>query len=68
MLVLSRRLGEEIVIDRNIHVTVIAVNGDRVRLGVDAPPSIVVDRKEIHDRRPKRTQGNTTRIDKVADN
>jgi carbon storage regulator len=51
MLVLTRRVGEEIVIARNIRVTVVAVKGNKVRLGVDAPKSICVDRQEIHERR-----------------
>ena len=51
MLVLTRPVGEEIVIDGNIRVTVVSVKGEKVRLGITAPPSITVDRKEIHDRR-----------------
>ena len=51
MLVLSRRLGEEVVIDGNIRVTVVAVKGDRVRLGITAPPEVPVDRQEVRDRR-----------------
>ena len=51
MLVLTRRIGEEIVIDGNIRVTVIAVKGEKVRLGITAPPSISVDREEVHARR-----------------
>jgi carbon storage regulator len=51
MLVLTRRPGEEIVIDGNIRLTVVSIKGDRVRLGIEAPPSVVVDRQEIHDRR-----------------
>ena len=51
MLVLTRRVGEEIVINGNIHVMVVAVKGDKVRLGISAPPSVTVDRKEVHDRR-----------------
>ena len=51
MLVLTRRVGEEIVIDGNIRVTVVAVKGDKVRLGIIAPPSVAVDRKEVHERR-----------------
>lgn len=51
MLVLTRRIGEEIVIDGNIRVVVTAVFGDKVRLGIIAPPSVPVDRKEVHDRR-----------------
>ena len=51
MLVLTRKVGEEIIIDGNIHVVVVAVKGDKVRIGISAPPSITVDRKEVHDRR-----------------
>ena len=51
MLVLSRRIGEEIVINDNIRVTVVAVKGDRVRLGIVAPRDVTVDRSEVHERR-----------------
>jgi len=51
MLVLTRRPGEEIVIDGYIRLTVVSVKGDRIRLGIEAPPSVVVDRQEIHERR-----------------
>jgi carbon storage regulator len=51
MLVLTRRVGEEIVIDGNIRVIVTAVKGDKVRLGISAPRSVPVDRKEVHERR-----------------
>ena len=51
MLVLSRRLGETIVIEGGIEVMVVAVQGDRVRLGITAPPSVRVDRQEVHERR-----------------
>jgi carbon storage regulator len=48
MLVLTRRIGESIVIDGAIRVTVVAVTGGRVRLGVMAPASIRIDRAEVH--------------------
>ena len=51
MLVLSRRIGEEIIINDNIRVTVVAVKGDRVRLGIVAPREVTVDRSEVHERR-----------------
>lgn len=51
MLVLTRRPGEEIVIGGNIRITVVSVKGDRIRIGIEAPPSVVVDRQEIHERR-----------------
>ncbi len=51
MLVLTRRIGEQIVIGDEITVTVMAIQGDKVRLGISAPPSVRVDRSEIHERR-----------------
>lgn len=51
MLVLSRKLAETIIIDGNIHITVVALKGDRVRLGIAAPADVRVDRAEIHERR-----------------
>jgi carbon storage regulator len=51
MLVLSRKVGEEIIIDHHIHMTVVAVKGDRVRIGISAPKEVVVDRQEVHEKR-----------------
>jgi carbon storage regulator len=51
MLVLSRREGEEIVIAGNIRVVVVSSEGGRIRLGISAPPSVSVNRKEVEDRR-----------------
>jgi carbon storage regulator len=51
MLVLTRRVGEEIVIDGNIRVTVAAIQSGRVRIGVTAPRHVRVDRHEINSRR-----------------
>ncbi|HEY7153120.1 MAG TPA: carbon storage regulator [Gemmataceae bacterium] len=51
MLVLTRRIGEKIVIDGVISVTVVAIRGDKARLGINAPPSVRVDRSEVHERR-----------------
>lgn len=54
MLVLTRKPQQQIVIDHHgqkIVVTVVAVDGNKVRLGVDAPKSVRIDRLEIHDKR-----------------
>jgi carbon storage regulator len=51
MLVLTRKVGEEIVIDGNIRVTVLEVKGGKIRLGITAPPHIPVDREEVHQKR-----------------
>lgn len=47
MLVLCRKLGEKIHIGENIVVTVCEIDGNRVRLGVDAPRDIAIYRQEI---------------------
>ena len=51
MLALTRRVGEEIVIDGNIRVIVTAVHGDKVRLAFHAPESVTIDRREVHEQR-----------------
>jgi len=51
MLVLTRHAGEQIVIAGEIVVTVVAVEGSKVRIGVEAPKSVRIDRKEVHSRR-----------------
>lgn len=48
MLVLSRKLGESIIIGDGIRVTVVRIAGDKVRIGVEAPPDVRVDREEVH--------------------
>ena len=49
MLVLSRKTNESIVIDGNVTVSVLRVDNDNVRIGIDAPLSIPVLRKEIYE-------------------
>ena len=49
MLILSRKSGESIVIAGNIRVKVMRVEGDVVKIGVDAPSSIPVHRQEVYD-------------------
>jgi carbon storage regulator len=50
MLVLSRKRGEMITIGIGVTVTVLAVQGDRVKLGIVAPAEVPVHRQEIHER------------------
>lgn len=50
MLVLTRRPNESIIIANNIKITVVSVGPGRVKLGIEAPPNVRVDRQEIHDK------------------
>jgi carbon storage regulator len=49
MLVLSRQKDESIVIGDDVEVTIVDVRGDKVRLGITAPKSIPVHRREVYD-------------------
>jgi carbon storage regulator len=47
MLVLSRKLGEKIVIGENIRITVVKIDRNQIRIGIEAPPEVSVFREEI---------------------
>lgn len=49
MLILSRHKGESIIIGDNIEISVVDVQGDIIKLGINAPRSLSVHRKEIYD-------------------
>jgi carbon storage regulator len=65
MLVLTRKKDEVIVIGDNIRITVVAIHGDTVRVGVQAPREIPVHRQEVYDAiHAGRTPGDNKEIDK----
>jgi len=53
MLILTRRTGESLRIGDDVEVTVMAVNGSQVRIGIKAPRNIAVDREEIAERKQR---------------
>lgn len=67
MLALSRRVGESIIIDNNIVVTVIGVSGEQVKLGIQAPNHIKIYREEIQQQIRQENQAATNVNDKSAE-
>lgn len=59
MLVLSRRVGESVVIGNDVVVTVLEVRGDVIRVGIEAPREVPVHRSEVH-QAIAATRGNAT--------
>jgi carbon storage regulator len=50
MLILTRRVGEAVMIGDDVNITVLGVKGNQVRLGINAPRSVAVHREEIYQR------------------
>ncbi len=57
MLILTRRVGETLIIGDNVSVTVLGVKGNQVRLGVNAPKDVSVHREEIYQRIQQEKEG-----------
>jgi carbon storage regulator len=49
MLVLSRKKNDSILIGHDIKIVVVEIRGDKVRLGIEAPPEVPVHRREVYD-------------------
>jgi len=58
MLVLTRRLGENLIIGSDVKVSVLGIKGNQVRIGIDAPKHVQVHREEIYERIQKENAGN----------
>ena len=65
MLILTRRIGEVLMIGDEIKITVLGVRGHQVRIGVDAPKNISVHRKEIYDQVSQTSEKNDKELDGI---
>jgi carbon storage regulator len=59
MLILTRRVGETVMIGEDVTVTVLGVKGNQVRIGVNAPREVAVHREEIFERIKREEAGET---------
>ena len=68
MLILTRRVGETLVIGDDVTVTVLGVRGNQVRIGVNAPKQVSVHREEIYDRIKKEKEAEASSKDQKSAN
>ena len=66
MLILTRRVGETLMIGDEVTVTVLGVKGNQVRIGVNAPKDVSVHREEIYDRIRNERDHKTVRTEPAA--
>ena len=60
MLILTRRIGETLMVGDDVTITVLGVKGNQVRIGVNAPKDVAVHREEIYERIQSEKAGNDT--------
>jgi carbon storage regulator len=63
MLILTRRVGETVMIGNDVTVTILGVKGNQVRVGINAPKNVAVHREEIYERIKREQQGGDSQGD-----
>lgn len=64
MLILTRRVGETLMIGDNVTVTVLGVKGNQVRIGINAPKDLAVHREEIYQRIKREQEGGAAPVER----
>ncbi len=67
MLILSRKKGEAIQIGDGIEIRVVAISGDQVKIGIDAPKHVEVYRKELYEQIKQENQQAAKTLDRIID-
>lgn len=67
MLALTRKVGESIIIDNNIEITVLEVKGEQVKLGISAPKEIAIFRKEIYVQIQEENKAAASNVEQTAE-
>jgi carbon storage regulator len=61
MLILSRRVGETLIIGDDVSITILGLKGNQVRIGINAPKNVAVHREEIYERIERELSGSESR-------
>jgi carbon storage regulator len=67
MLILTRRVGETVMIGDDVTITVLGVKGNQVRVGINAPKNVAVHREEIYERIKREQQSGAAEHSDAAD-
>jgi carbon storage regulator len=68
MLILTRRVGETVMIGNDVTVTILGVKGNQVRVGISAPKTVAVHREEIYERIQREQKGDSNSQGAPRDN
>jgi carbon storage regulator len=65
MLVLSRKLSQQVIIGSDVSITIVRIDRNNVRLGISAPPGVSILRQELFEKRQKRTHQQAEKTNRI---